>query len=78
MVREFLECDCGLKITDIQKLEKTDRNAILLKALQFGAGLRQLSRMTGVSRGLIKRIIDKADDTKGDGSVWYHFDAVEK
>ena len=66
MVRTFVECDCGVKITDIQKLEKERRNEIILKALKFGAGLRQLSRMTGISR----KLIEKVRDTKGDGSVW--------
>ena len=65
-VREFVEYDCGVKITDIQKLEKEQRNKIILKALAFGAGLRQLSRMTGISR----KLIEKVRDTKGDGSVW--------
>lgn len=66
MVRTFVEYDFGVKITEVQKLEKLRRNEIILKALAFGAGLRQLSRMTGISR----KLIEKVRDTKGDGSVW--------
>lgn len=66
MVRTFVEYDFGVKITEVQKLEKVRRNEIILKALAFGAGLRQLSRMTGISR----KLIEKVRDTKGDGSVW--------
>ena len=42
----------------IQK-EKTDRNEILIEAIQYGAPLRQLSRLTGISYGVIQRINDK-------------------
>ena len=67
IIRDFAEYECGVKITDIQKLEKESRNAVLLKILKFGAGLRQLARMTGVSRRVIERIREKGDI--GDGSV---------
>ena len=45
--------------TDLQKKEKTDRNEILIEAIQYGAPLRQLSRQTGISYGVIQRINDK-------------------
>ena len=40
----------------IQSLEKTRRNEILISALSFGAGIRQLSRLTGVSFGVIQKL----------------------
>ena len=45
--------------TDLQKKEKTVRNEILIEAIQYGAPLRQLSRLTGISYGVIQRINDK-------------------
>ena len=33
--------------TDLQKKEKTDRNEILIEAIQYGAPLRQLSDFPG-------------------------------
>jgi len=45
--------------TDLQKKEKTDRNEILIEAIQYGAPLRQLSRLTGISYGVIQRINGK-------------------
>ena len=38
---------------------KTDRNEILIEAIQYGAPLRQLSRLTGISYGVIQRINGK-------------------
>ena len=40
----------------IQSLEKTRRNEMLISALSFGAGIRQLSRLTGVSFGVIQKL----------------------
>ena len=40
----------------IQSLEKVRRNEILMSAKGFGAGLRQLSRLTGVSFGVIQKL----------------------
>jgi REP element-mobilizing transposase RayT len=42
--------------TDLQKKEKTERDVILVEAIQYGAPLRQLSRLTGISYGVIQRI----------------------
>ena len=40
----------------VQSLEKTRRNEVLRSAKSFGAGIRQLSRLTGVSYGVIQKI----------------------
>ena len=40
----------------IQSLEKTRRNIVLKSAKAFGAGIRQLSRLTGVSFGVIQKL----------------------
>ena len=40
----------------VQSLEKTRRNVVLKSAKSFGAGIRQLSRLTGVSFGLIQKL----------------------
>ena len=40
----------------VQELDKEKRNEILLAALDLGAGLRQLSRLTGVTYGVIHRL----------------------
>ena len=69
IVKEFVEYKCGVKITEVQKLEKEARNTVLLKILKFGAGIRQLARMTGVSRRVVERVKEKGDI--GDGSFWH-------
>lgn len=50
--------DHGVGSTEhfIQSLEKTRRNEMLISALSFGAGIRQLSRLTGVSFGVIQKL----------------------
>ena len=40
----------------VQSLEKTRRNEVLRSALSAGAGIRQLSRLTGVSFGVIQKL----------------------
>ena len=40
----------------VQSLEKTRRNEVLMSALAIGAGIRQLSRFTGVSFGVIQKL----------------------
>jgi hypothetical protein len=40
----------------IQSLEKDRRNYILKSTKDFGAGIRQLSRLTGVSYGIIQKL----------------------
>lgn len=46
-------------ITDsikVQELDKEKRNEIIISCLKQGTGLRQLSRLTGVTYGVINRI----------------------
>ena len=66
-VRDFVKSECCLNITDIQHLEKKRRDEVLQKMAAFGAGLRQISRMTGVSR----KVVERAKGAKGDGSIWH-------
>lgn len=40
----------------VQSLEKSRRNEVLWDALSCGAGIRQLSRLTGVSYGVIQKL----------------------
>ena len=40
----------------VQSLEKARRNEVLRSALSLGAGIRQLSRLTGVSFGVIQKL----------------------
>lgn len=44
------------KPLEVQTLEKEQRNQILLSLLDLGAGLRQLSRLTGVTYGVIYKL----------------------
>ena len=44
---------------NIQVLDKEQRNQILLSLLDLGAGFRQISRITGVSYGVIHRLSSK-------------------
>ena len=41
---------------EVQALGKEQRNLILLSLLDLGAGLRQLSRLTGVTYGVIYKL----------------------
>ena len=46
----------GLELpTEIQKLSKSERNNILKQLCEYGANIRQVSRITGVSYGVIYR-----------------------
>ena len=40
----------------VQELEKEKRNEIILSCLEIGTGLRQLSRLTGVTYGVINKL----------------------
>jgi hypothetical protein len=40
----------------IQEREKTRRNVVLRSALSIGTGIRQLSRLTGISYGVIQKL----------------------
>ena len=56
-VKAFLQQSQGIaNPLMIQSLEKVRRNEVLTAAKGFGAGLRQLSRMTGISFGVIQKL----------------------
>ena len=59
-IRQYLRDHWHLEHpTDLQKKEKTDRDEILVEAILYGVPLRQLSRLTGISYGVIQRINSK-------------------
>ena len=47
-----IDTDCSKPVS----LEKTRRNEVLRTMLSLGAGIRQLSRLTGVSFGVIQKL----------------------
>ena len=56
-VKAFLQKSQGIaNPLMVQSLEKTRRNEILRYALSLGAGVRQLSRLTGVSFGVVQKL----------------------
>ena len=56
-VKTFLQTSQGIaNPLMVQSLEKTRRNEVLRYALSFGAGVRQLSRLTGVSYGVVQKL----------------------
>ena len=56
-VKAFLQMSQGIaNPLMVQSLEKTRRNEVLRYALSFGAGVRQLSRLTGISFGVVQKL----------------------
>lgn len=56
-VKAFLQMSQGIaNPLMVQSLEKTRWNEVLRYALSFGAGVRQLSRLTGVSYGVVQKL----------------------
>ena len=56
-VKAFLQMTQGIaNPLMVQSLEKTRRNVVLRAALSYGAGIRQLSRLTGISFGVIQKL----------------------
>ncbi len=56
-VREFLASICGgSSFTAIQHYGKDARNDILRQLRAYGASIRQITRITGVSEGIIRNI----------------------
>ena len=56
-VKAFLQMSQGITSPlMVQSLEKTRRNEVLRYALSFGAGVRQLLRLTGVSFGVVQKL----------------------
>ena len=52
----------------VQSLEKARRNEVLRSALSIGAGIRQLSRLTGVSFGV--KMITRTDPMISTARNW--------
>ena len=56
-IREFLHEACGIaSISEIQHYPKERRNEVLKLLQEFGAGERQITRVTGISRGVLTRL----------------------
>ena len=56
-LKEFLSNTHGVSNPlMVQSLEKSRRNYILKSMKDYGAGIRQLSRLTGVSYGVIQKL----------------------
>lgn len=56
-VREYIKAEFGIaEVSAIQHLEKEKRNEIVKKLLEFCGNVRQISRVTGISRGIISRL----------------------
>lgn len=59
-VRQHLQERFGISDSiKVQTLDKELRNEIIIRCLELGTGLRQLSRLTGVTYGVINRIKNK-------------------
>jgi len=56
-VREYIKAEFGIaEVSKIQHLAKAERNVIIKKLLEFCRNERQISRVTGISRGVIHRL----------------------
>ena len=56
-VRQYLsELMVGSSASSLQHYEKEERNRIIKQLKDFGASIRQISRLTGVSFGIIRNI----------------------
>ncbi|WHY01133.1 transposase [Neobacillus sp. DY30] len=56
-VKDFLIHQGIKNISDLQQMEREDRNAVLTRVIQQrGVSIRQLSRITGISKGVIERV----------------------
>ena len=59
-VRQYLMERFGISDSiKVQELEKDKRNEIIISCLEIGTGLRQLSRLTGVTYGVINKLNKK-------------------
>ena len=56
-VREFIKAEFGIaEVSTIQHLDKEQRNEIVIKLLEFCGNVMQISRVTGIGRGIISRL----------------------
>ncbi|MBQ9385835.1 MAG: transposase [Bacteroidaceae bacterium] len=57
-VRNYIRSACKVTlISEVQQMPQEQRNEILKQALEYGASIRQISRVTGVSRGIIQKLV---------------------
>ena len=57
-IKELLRLQYGIgNLMDVQNLEKSQRNKIIKELCDQGAGFRQLARITGISYGIIQRVV---------------------
>jgi hypothetical protein len=56
-VREYLHTICNVEnLSDIQHYAKDRRNDVIRRLKDYGASIRQVSRLTGVSEGIIRNV----------------------
>ena len=56
-LREYIRAEFGItEMSTIQHLAKKERNEIIVKLLAFCENVMQISRVTGISRGVIIRL----------------------
>ena len=56
-VREYIAAEFGItEVATIQHLDKVKRNEIIVKLLEFCENVMQISRVTGICRGVIIRL----------------------
>ena len=57
VVRDYILSDCGVKnIKDIQAYPIEERNELIKKIKAFGASIRQITRLTGISERIIRKV----------------------
>lgn len=64
VAKEILhEITGGANSTDFQNLKLNERNNSIKLAYNKGLSIRQINRLTGISRGIIERIVHKKNNT---------------
>jgi hypothetical protein len=57
-IKELLRLQYGISnVMDVQNIEKSQRKRIIKDLCDQGAGFRQLARITGISYGIIQRVV---------------------
>ena len=51
-------------VMEVHNLDKNKRNSIIREVCKQGAGFRQLARITGISYGIIQRVVTELADRK--------------
>lgn len=56
-VRDFLSCNFPqLPISNLTNVERYQQEQVILMAIEYGAGLRQIVRITGIPYGIVRQI----------------------